>query len=110
MFVHVFVSEYILDSVEIERSFPVNAETMHIFTFIMFGFKVICWALLFIFKLRFPPGVSIATVSYILYKLYNCKIIQSYMSGIFVHVQGCTTYTTKQPIERAHNFIQYIKI
>jgi hypothetical protein len=28
----------------------------------MFGFKVICWALLFIFKLRFPPGVSIATV------------------------------------------------
>ena len=27
----------------------------------MFGFKVICWALLFIFKLRFPPGVSIAT-------------------------------------------------
>jgi hypothetical protein len=29
----------------------------------MFGFKVICWALLFIFKLRFPPGVSIATGS-----------------------------------------------
>jgi hypothetical protein len=28
----------------------------------MFGFKVICWALLFIFKLRFPPGVSIAYV------------------------------------------------
>jgi hypothetical protein len=28
----------------------------------MFGFKVICWALLFIFKLRFPPGVSIATI------------------------------------------------
>jgi hypothetical protein len=27
----------------------------------MFGLKVICWALLFIFKLRFPPGVSIAT-------------------------------------------------
>ena len=27
----------------------------------MFGFKVICcWALLFIFKLRFPPGVSSA--------------------------------------------------
>ena len=24
--------------------------------------KVICWALIFIFKLRFPPGVSIATV------------------------------------------------
>jgi hypothetical protein len=33
-----------------------------VFTFIMFDFKVICWALLFIFKLRFPPGVSIATV------------------------------------------------
>ena len=26
----------------------------------MFGFKVICWALLFIFRLRFTPGVSIA--------------------------------------------------
>jgi hypothetical protein len=24
--------------------------------------KVICWALIFIFKLRFPPGVSIATI------------------------------------------------
>ncbi len=24
--------------------------------------KVICWALIFIFKLRFPPGVSIAIV------------------------------------------------
>ena len=24
--------------------------------------RVICWALIFIFKLRFPPGVSIATV------------------------------------------------
>jgi hypothetical protein len=24
--------------------------------------KVICWALIFIFKLRFPPGVSIAAV------------------------------------------------
>jgi hypothetical protein len=23
----------------------------------MFGFEVICWALLFIFQLRFPPGV-----------------------------------------------------
>jgi hypothetical protein len=28
----------------------------------MQSFKVICWALLFIFKLRFPPGVSIATL------------------------------------------------
>ena len=26
--------------------------------FIMFCFKVICWALLFIFKLRFPPGAG----------------------------------------------------
>ena len=25
--------------------------------------KVICWALIFIFKLRFPPGVSNATVT-----------------------------------------------
>jgi hypothetical protein len=31
----------------------------------MFGFTVICWALLFIFKLRFPLGVSIATISYL---------------------------------------------
>jgi hypothetical protein len=27
--------------------------------------KVICWALFFIFKLRFPPGVSIAIVNYL---------------------------------------------
>jgi hypothetical protein len=32
------------------------------FTFIMLGFKVICGALLFIFKLKFPPGVSIGNV------------------------------------------------
>jgi hypothetical protein len=36
----------------------------------MFGFKVICWALLFnIFKLRFPPGVSIV---YIVIVRENC--------------------------------------
>jgi hypothetical protein len=35
---------------------------INFFTCIMFGLKVICWALLFIFKLRFPPDVSIATV------------------------------------------------
>ena len=39
----------------------------------MFGFKVICWALLFIFKLRFPPGVSIATLS-----RFNKKAISAY--------------------------------
>ena len=46
------------------RTRTVNNETLanKFFTFIMFGFKVICWALLFIFKLRFPLGVSIATV------------------------------------------------
>ena len=32
------------------------------YIFVMSCLKVICWALIFIFKLRFPPGVSIATV------------------------------------------------
>jgi hypothetical protein len=32
------------------------------YIFVMSCLKVICWALIFIFKLRFPPGVSIANV------------------------------------------------
>ena len=28
----------------------------------MYAFKIACWALIFIFRLRFPPGVSIATI------------------------------------------------
>jgi hypothetical protein len=32
------------------------------YIFVMSCLKVICWALIFIFKLRFPPGVSIAAV------------------------------------------------
>jgi hypothetical protein len=47
----------------------------------MFGFKVICWALLFIFKLRFPPGVSIATV------LLRVTCIGSpHSSGTFIYI------------------------
>ena len=30
--------------------------------FDMYAFKIACWALIFIFRLRFPPGVSIATI------------------------------------------------
>ena len=30
--------------------------------FDMYAFKIACWALVFIFRLRFPPGVSIATI------------------------------------------------
>ena len=30
----------------------------------MYAFKIVCWALIFIFRLRFPPGVSIATILY----------------------------------------------
>ena len=36
----------------------------------MCGIKIICWALLFILKLRFPPGVSIATI-----KITRCCLI-----------------------------------
>ena len=28
----------------------------------MYAFKIACWALIFIFRLGFPPGVSIATI------------------------------------------------
>ena len=31
--------------------------------FDMYAFKIACWALIFIFRLRFPPGVSIATIT-----------------------------------------------
>jgi hypothetical protein len=42
---------------EKEHSPANNFKTKHNKNY-MFGFKVICWALLFIFKLTFPPGVS----------------------------------------------------
>ena len=50
MLVHVFVSE-LPDMVEIERSVAVEGETPTC-SFIMFGFKVICWALLFHLKVN----------------------------------------------------------
>ena len=28
----------------------------------MYAFRISCWALIFIFRLRFPPGISIATI------------------------------------------------
>jgi hypothetical protein len=28
----------------------------------MYALKIACWALISIFRLRFPPGISIATV------------------------------------------------
>ena len=39
----------------------------------MYALKVACWALIFIFKLLFPPGISIATIQYqyLFYILYN---------------------------------------
>ena len=37
----------------------------------MYAFKIACCALIFIFRLRFPPGISIATIlkeiTYIIY-------------------------------------------
>ena len=46
------------------------------FAFIMFGFKDICWALLFIFKLRFPPGVSISLIKLVQFRFTPVAIIQ----------------------------------
>jgi hypothetical protein len=39
----------------------------------MYALKIACWSLIFIFKLRFPPGISIATIQYqyLFYILYN---------------------------------------
>ena len=48
----------------------------------MFGFKVICWALLFIFKLRFPPGVSIAKHGIWNLESWNLGILESWNLGI----------------------------
>ena len=36
--------------------------SFNLFCIIMSCMKVVCWALVFIFKLRFPHGVSIATI------------------------------------------------
>ena len=35
--------------------------------FDMYAFKIACWALIYIFRLRFPPGVSISTHERYLY-------------------------------------------
>jgi hypothetical protein len=37
----------------------------------MYALKIACWALIFIFRLRFPPGISIAKISLPLGKLLN---------------------------------------
>ena len=37
----------------------------------MYAFKIACWALIFIFRLRFPPGVSIATMLYEVFLSYT---------------------------------------
>ena len=60
----------------------------------MFGFKVICWALLFIFKLRFPPGVSIATI----YQF----IIQPYFDYC-AQVWGCLGKTLAAKVQKLQN-------
>ena len=36
----------------------------------MYAFKIACWALIFIFRLRFPPGVSIATILKVVHTIY----------------------------------------
>ena len=36
--------------------------------------KVICWAIIFITRLRFPPGKSLATI--LKNSLYYCKMLQ----------------------------------
>jgi hypothetical protein len=41
----------LLESVSFNQLLWIMYDEIKIFTFIMFGFKVICWALLFIFKL-----------------------------------------------------------
>ena len=42
---------------DIRASFYINLNC-----FDMYAFKITCWALIFIFRLRFPLGVSIATI------------------------------------------------
>ena len=39
----------------------------------MHAFKIACWALIFIFRLRFPPGVSVATMLQIKSQIKNNK-------------------------------------
>ena len=40
----------------------------------MYAFRITCWALIFIFRLRFPPGVSIATILDGLLKLMHYPV------------------------------------
>jgi hypothetical protein len=50
--------------------------------------KVICWALIFIFKLRFLPGVSIATVL-----VLNYSQISKVPVKIVVNLSKIQTFT-----------------
>jgi hypothetical protein len=71
------------------------------FTLIMFGFKVIWWALLFIFKLRIPPGVSIATDSNLMSPPQHMDFSDSIWNLIRIQrsfwASGLLAYTLTRP-------------
>ena len=54
----------------------------NILSCVMSCLKVICWALIFIFKLRIPHGISIATVSKGLYIALR-KYLKRYVNSNF---------------------------
>ena len=56
--IYVYVYMLTLASLNIFQKFV-------LFSYVMALFKAVVWALIFLTKLRFPPGVSIATICYI---------------------------------------------
>ena len=54
----------------------------------MYAFKIACWALIFIFRLRFPPGVSIATSIYLCFD--NTKVATQYL---FSYISNIVLFT-----------------
>jgi hypothetical protein len=62
--------------------------------------KVICWALIFVFKLRFPPGVSTATFQNVylfsidtdeVFGWLDCAVTQLRTSAITFLTNLCTS-------------------
>ena len=57
----------------------------------MARFKIIVWAIIFLTKLRFPPGIPIATVLKFLYHIELFKSFNLIYGHDRINKQMCTT-------------------
>ena len=72
MFGEMMVSQNSRDSRVYRLTFVRLKAYINLNCFDMYAFKIACWALIFIFRLRFPSGVSIATILKQLAVFFRC--------------------------------------